>query len=155
YDVSKQFLAAGIATVAIDMPGSGESPPPGSATRERQYTPVFDWLRSRDDLDAARVGLMGMSFGGYWAPKAAHSHRECLALAVNWGGGAHLVFQPAWTARARYPDSYLTDLTESRGYSMGISSYDEYVAYVPKLSLLDQGLLDRPCAPMLCVNGKD
>src|SRR5262249_55253791 len=42
YDVSNQFLAAGTATVAIDMPGTGESPVLGSPTGERQYTAVFD-----------------------------------------------------------------------------------------------------------------
>ena len=30
---------------------------------------------------------------------------------------------------------------------------EEWIEYAPKLSLLDQGLLDQPCAPLLCVNG--
>jgi hypothetical protein len=30
---------------------------------------------------------------------------------------------------------------------------EEWVEYAPKLSLLDQSILDKPCAPLLCVNG--
>jgi dipeptidyl aminopeptidase/acylaminoacyl peptidase len=115
---------------------------------------VFDWVRAQGDLDGGRVVACGMSFGGYWANKVAHTHREYLAGVCSWGGGAHLVFQPDWTARSRYADSYLTDLTISRGNSMGILDYDDYVRFVPRLSLLEQGLVDQPCAPLLLVNGK-
>ena len=30
---------------------------------------------------------------------------------------------------------------------------EEWIEYAPKLSLLEQGILDKPCAPLLCVNG--
>jgi esterase FrsA len=154
HDLSERFLQRGFATVAMDMPGTGESPVLGSLDAERQYTPVFDWVRAQGDLDGGRVVACGMSFGGYWANKVAHTHREYLAGVCSWGGGAHLVFQPDWTARSRYADSYLTDLTISRGNSMGILDYDDYVRFVPRLSLLEQGLVDQPCAPLLLVNGK-
>ena len=47
------------------------------------------------------------------------------------------------------------DLAETRAHAFNISTYEEYVAFVPKLSLLDQGLLDQTCAPLLLINGKD
>jgi dipeptidyl aminopeptidase/acylaminoacyl peptidase len=122
---------------------------------ERQHTPVFEWVRAQPDLDGQRIVYIGGSFGGYWANKLAHTHREYLTAVCCWGGGAHLVFQPGWTVRSRYADSYLNDLTESRGNSMGIHDYDEYVAFVPRLSLLEQGLVDGPSAPLLLVNGKN
>ena len=37
--------------------------------------------------------------------------------------------------------------------AFGRSSAEEWIGYAPKLSLLDQGVLDKPCAPLLCVNG--
>jgi esterase FrsA len=152
--IAERFLEAGFATVSIDMPGTGESPLKGSVDAERQYTPVFEWVRAQRDLDGARIVALGGSFGGYWATKLAHTHHADLAAVCCWGGGAHLVFQPEWTARSRYADSYLNDLTESRGNSLGIPSYDDYVAFVPRLSLLEQGLVDGPSAPLLLVNGK-
>jgi esterase FrsA len=153
--VAEPFLEAGFAVVSMDMPGTGESPVLGSLDAERQYTPVFEWLRAQPDLDGQRIVCVGGSFGGYWANKIAHTHREYLRGVCGWGGGAHLVFQPEWTAKSRYADSYLSDLTHSRGNSMGIDNYDDYVAFVPRLSLLEQGLVDGPCAPLLLVNGKN
>lgn len=154
-DINDRFLKDGIAAMTIDMPGVGESPLLGSPDGERQYTPVFDWIRAQSDLNGSRIGIIGMSFGGYWAAKLAHTHREYLAGAVSWGGGAHLNFQAEWAARSRYADSYLMDLAETRALMMGLTSYDDYIKHVPGLSLLDQGVLDQPSAPLLLVNGKE
>jgi surfactin synthase thioesterase subunit len=38
---------------------------------------------------------------------------------------------------------------------LGATNDAEYVAFFGRLSLLDQGLLDRPSAPLLLVNGKE
>ncbi len=53
------------------------------------------------------MAALGLSFGGYWAMKLAHTHREQLAAAVNWGGGIHLTFPPEWQERSRDASSYL------------------------------------------------
>ena len=47
------------------------------------------------------------------------------------------------------------DLSETRAHALNISTFEEYVAFAPKLSLLDQGLLDQTSAPLLLINGKD
>jgi len=155
HDINEIVLREGFATMTIDMPGAGESPLLASPDAERQYTPVFEWIRGQKDLDGSRVGCVGMSFGGYWAAKLAHTHKEYLAAAVCWGGGVHYNFQADWAAKSRYADIYLMDLAETRARIMGLSTYEEYIQHVPKLSLLDQGILDRPCAPLLLVNGKE
>jgi esterase FrsA len=152
---SKAFLERGFATVAVDMPGTGESPVRGSPDAERQFTPLFDWIRAQPDLDGTRIAGLGSSFGGYWATKLAHTHREYLSAVVSWGGGAHYGFQPDWVALSQHADSYLMDLIPTRAYMLGVTGYDAYVARVGALSLLDQGVLDQPSAPLLLVNGKD
>src|SRR4029453_16142151 len=43
-----------------------------------------DYLLTRDDIDASRIGLVGWSLGGYYAPRAA-AFEQRLALAVAWG----------------------------------------------------------------------
>jgi esterase FrsA len=149
------LLREGFATVAVDMPGTGESPVLGSPDAERQFTPLFEWIRAEPTLDGARIGCLGSSFGGYWATKLAHTHCDYLRAVVSWGGGAHYGFQPDWVAQSQYADSYLMDLIPTRAYMLGLSSYEDYVARVPSLSLLDQGVLDQPSAPLLLVNGKD
>jgi pimeloyl-ACP methyl ester carboxylesterase len=152
---SDALLKLGVATVAMDGPGTGESPLRGGPDAERQFLPVFDWLAAQSDLLARRVGCLGRSFGGYWATKLAHTHADRIAGAVSWGGGAHHMFQRDWIEASRYPDSYLMELVETRQLMLGANSDDEYIAGFERLSLLNQGLLDRPCAPLLLVNGKE
>ncbi len=155
YENAQVFLEQGFATVSVDMPGVGESPVLGSADGERQFSPVFEWIRAQPDLDGSRIGVLGSSFGGYWAGKLAHTHRQYLTAVVSWGGCAHYTFQPEWFSTRRYPDSYLMDLIETRARMLGGSTYEDYAARIGKLSLLDQGILEEPNAPLLLVNGKD
>jgi pimeloyl-ACP methyl ester carboxylesterase len=149
------FRAQGYAVLLLDMPGVGESPVLAGRDAERQWTPVFDWVAQQDDLDAGRVAAVGASFGGYWAMKLAYTHRDRLRCAVNWGGGVHVTFTPEWQERSRNASSYLMDLMPARARIFGGETFEDYVARCPELSLLDQGLLDRPSAPLLLVNGRD
>lgn len=149
------FLAQGVATVAIDNAGTGESPIRGVQDSERVFLAAMDWIQARTDWRAERIGLLGRSFGGYWATKLAHLVPDRIAGAVNWGGGAHHMFQPEWIAASRYPDSYLMELVETRSMMLGATNDGEYIAFFKRLSLLDQGLLDQRSAPLLLVNGKE
>ncbi|WP_293401601.1 alpha/beta hydrolase [Polaromonas sp.] len=154
-EASDALLAQGIATVAMDNAGTGESPVRGVPDAERQFITVFEWVRRQTSLSGARVGCLGRSFGGYWATKLAHQVPDMIAGAVNWGGGAHYMFQPEWVQASRYPDSYLMELVETRSAMLGATNDAEYVEFFRRLSLLDQGWLDKPCAPLLLVNGKE
>jgi pimeloyl-ACP methyl ester carboxylesterase len=147
--------AHGFAVLLVDMPGVGESPVLAGRDAERQWTPIFDWLATREDLDAERCAAIGGSFGGYWAMKLAYTHRDRLACAVNWGGGVHITFTPDWQQKSRNASSYLMDLMNARARIFGGETFEDYVARCQELSLLDQGLLDQPSAPLLLVNGRD
>jgi len=49
---------------------------------EKVLTPVVDFLATRDDVDAGRIGLYGVSQAGYWVPRAlAFEHRFAAAIA--------------------------------------------------------------------------
>jgi esterase FrsA len=154
-EISERFLKQGVATVAMDNAGTGESPVLARPGAERQFVAVMDWVAAQGDLNGARPALLGRSFGGYWATKLAHLHPERIAAAVNWGGGVHHMFQPSWVEASRWPDSYLMELVETRSRMLGAANDAEYVEGFRRLSLVDAGLLDRPCAPMLLVNGKE
>ena len=46
-------------------------------------------------------------------------------------------------------------MIEARANLFGKKTFDELCQVMPALSLLDQGWLDKPCAPLLIVNGKE
>ncbi len=49
---------------------------------EKVLTPVVDFLIERDDVDAAKLALYGVSQAGYWVPRAlAFEHRFAAAIA--------------------------------------------------------------------------
>lgn len=146
------YLDAGLATLAVDMPGVGDAPLDGSPDAERLWDAIFDWIATRPDLDADRVAVHGASTGGYWAAKLAHTHKDRIRAAVDHGGPAHFAFQPDWIARAQTGE-YPFELAETLAAAFGGSSYADWTNAAPRLSLLDQHLLDQPCAPMLLVNG--
>jgi esterase FrsA len=149
------FRSKGYAVLLLDMPGVGESPLLAGRDAERQWTPVLDWLAAQQDLDSRRVAAVGASFGGYWAMKLAYTHRERLRGCVNWGGGVHITFTREWQERSRNASSYLVDLMPARARIFGGETFEDYIARCGELSLLDQGLLDEPSAPLLLVNGRD
>jgi len=151
---SELYWERGIATIHVDMPGVGESPVLAGIDSERLWDPVFEWIAG-SDLDANHVGVLGASFGGYWAHKLAHTHREKLAAAVNWAGGVHLTFQRSWQETSRHASSYLMDLMAARAGVFGGSTFEDFVARSPELSLLDQGILEGHSCPLLIVNGKN
>jgi 2,6-dihydroxypseudooxynicotine hydrolase len=86
------FLDRGMATFSIDGPGQGESEYalPIEAEWENVGTAIVDWIETRDDLDADRIGVWGVSLGGYYAPRIVtgeHRIKACAALAgpYDWG----------------------------------------------------------------------
>lgn len=70
---ARPFLERGIAILAFDGPGQGEAEYdlPIRGDYEAPVAAVCDWIEACDDLDADRIGLWGVSLGGYYAPRAA------------------------------------------------------------------------------------
>jgi dipeptidyl aminopeptidase/acylaminoacyl peptidase len=86
------FLARGMATLIFDGPGQGEGQYdfPIRGDYEVPAGAVIDFIETRRDLDAARVGMWGVSLGGYYAPRAAAFDKRikaCIALGgpFDWG----------------------------------------------------------------------
>ncbi|OFZ91286.1 MAG: hypothetical protein A2V78_06360 [Betaproteobacteria bacterium RBG_16_64_18] len=80
------FLARGMATLMVDGPGQGEAEYefPIRGDYEVAAKSMVDWVCGRPDVDSARIGLWGVSLGGYYAPRAAAFEkriRACIGLA--------------------------------------------------------------------------
>ncbi|GLZ11696.1 alpha/beta hydrolase [Actinomadura sp. NBRC 104425] len=84
----QELAARGISCLMVDCPGSGEALRLQGLTAridtEAWASACVDWLLTRDDVDPERIGLVGWSLGGYYAPRAAAFEKR-LALVVAWG----------------------------------------------------------------------
>ena len=85
------YLARGIATLVFDGPGQGEGEYDFAIRGDYEVAvkAVIDYIETRRDLDASRIGMAGISLGGYYAPRAAAFEKRikaCLALGgpYNW-----------------------------------------------------------------------
>jgi len=138
------FLARGMATFSLDGPGQGET---GYASTirpdfEAPVAAVLDVLGRRPDLDSRRVGMLGVSLGGYFAARAAAFEPRIRAVIISGGP-----YDYAALIRDRPAHSRATFARNS-----GTSSPEETYAFAQKLSLA--GVLHRLTQPMIVVFGK-
>jgi esterase FrsA len=158
--IAKAAMDAGLASLTIDMPGSGENPVLyGDPAAERTYFAWLDYLPTRKDADGKRVAVWGGSFGAYWAARLAFTAADRIKGAVFHGGNVHYGFQREWLVPAFTTGgaTYLfgaASLLDARGRAMGVKTVEEFLAAVAPLSLKTMGLLDKQSAPLLGVNGK-
>ena len=85
---AQEMTARGAAVMLFNGPGQGSSIRlkgiPTIPDYERVYTAVVDYLETRADIDHDRIGLIGGSMAGYYAPRAVcfeHRIKGC----VVWG----------------------------------------------------------------------
>lgn len=120
------FLDRGMATLAVDGPGQGESEYdlPIQGNWEEVGTAIVDWLEAREDLDADRIGVWGVSLGGYYAPRMVsgeHRIKACAALAGPYDWQAIWDQLPELTRRTFTFRSHLADQNEGREHAGNLS----------------------------------
>ncbi len=150
HEVCQALAARGMAALAIDMPGTGESPVALSTDAEVMFFAAIDAVRRIPGCDGERPGVYGLSFGGHWAVKLALTDRS-LAGVVNVGGPLHNAFSQQWISalprglRATIAKAARLDPVDDLPLDRTLS----------ELSLITQGVLrpDAPSAPLLSING--
>ncbi|MGC1464502.1 MAG: prolyl oligopeptidase family serine peptidase [Pseudolabrys sp.] len=139
------FLARGVATLVFEGPGQGEAQYDFAIRGDYEVpvTAVIDYVETRRDLDTARIGIWGVSLGGYYAPRAAaHDKRikACIALGGPFDWGA------AWDG--------LPELTREafrvRSHS---KTQDDARKNAATLSLV--GVAQKITCPIFIVNGRN
>ena len=97
FDITKEIqyfkgvpdlVARGIACLLVDGPGNGESVRFRNLDlhheTERYGTAAYEYLAARPEIDPKRVGVMAISLGGYYAPRAA-AFEPRFAACIAWG----------------------------------------------------------------------
>jgi pimeloyl-ACP methyl ester carboxylesterase len=165
FDVTKELqygygipdlVAQGIGCLIVDGPGNGESVRfrnlPLIAETERYATPVYEYLATRPEFDPKRIGVMALSLGGYYAPRAA-SLEPRFACCVAWG--AQWDYHEIWLRRLELLDSgkvlSLSVPPEHLQWVLGVS---DRISALKKLEgfRLD-GIVQKMQCPFLLVHG--
>jgi len=141
--VADYFLARGMATLAVDGPGQGET---GSelaieSESEKPIGAAIDFLERAEGVDAGRVGLYGQSLGGYYAIRAAAFETRITAAVASAGP----------YAVADHWDSLPPMTREGYQYRTGATDAEDGRARVARFNL--EGVVGRVACPLLIMHG--
>jgi 2,6-dihydroxypseudooxynicotine hydrolase len=138
------FLERGIATFSVDGPGQGEAEY-DLAIRGDWEVPggaIIDYLITEPSLDPGRIGVWGVSLGGYYAPRVASGDarvQACIALAGPF------VFAENWENRP---------ILTREAFRVRSKSPTLEAARVKAAELTLAGRAERIKCPLLAVMGK-
>jgi dienelactone hydrolase len=151
-----ELVARGVGCLIVDGPGNGESVRfrnlPLIAETEHYATPVYEYLAARHELDPRRIGVMALSLGGYYAPRAA-SLEPRYACCVTWG--AQWDYHAIWAKR-------LDDLASGKVLSLSVPpehlqwvlGVDSTAAALKKLEAFRlDGIVQKMTCPFLLLHG--
>ena len=147
------FAARGISVLMVDQPGVGEAlrlkglhAIPES---ERWAGAAVDWLETQPDADAARIGMMGWSLGGYYAPRAA-CYDKRFKLCVSWGAN-HNWGELQARRMKREGDRPVPHYWDHVMWVWGFDDLDEFMAFTPVVTL--EGHMQNMTVPYLITHG--
>jgi 2,6-dihydroxypseudooxynicotine hydrolase len=144
FTLEQVFLRRGMATLAIDGPGQGECgyELPLRHDYEVAVAAALDMLDGREDLDLDRVGALGVSLGGYFAPRAATFEPRIKAVA---GISGAFSFGAIW--------DHLPELTRETFTHKAFAADEEEGRRIALTFDLD-GVLEQLDRPALFVTGR-
>jgi cephalosporin-C deacetylase-like acetyl esterase len=157
-DLSESFSAIlpfGIGFLAVDGPGTGQNPIKVSENAERVLSRVLDYIATRPEIDKNRVAMHGVSWGAYWATKMAIVERARLKGASAQSPPTDTFFQKDFLMNHLIGNrEYLFDQVPAlMAIFDNVKTVDDMAEVLPKISLVKQGLLGKPMAPMLILAG--
>jgi cephalosporin-C deacetylase-like acetyl esterase len=157
-DLSESFSAIlpfGVGYLAVDGPGTGQNPIKVSENAERMLSRVLDYIATRPEIDKNRVAMHGVSWGAYWATKMAIVEHARLRGASAQSPPTDKFFQKDFLMNSLIGNrEYLFDQVPAlMAIFDNVKTIDEMAEVLPKMSLVKQGLLGKPMAPMLILAG--
>ena len=143
-----RWLSRGIAVLTLEGPGQYESAVLGIHVSMPNWIAaggaVADWLAARPEIDPARIGVVGSSFGSFFGTIVAASEprfRACAVSATCLEPGCHTIFEeasPTFKKRFMYMSGYTDE-----------AAFDEFCQ-----TLTWEGHAGKIRVPYLCVAGE-
>lgn len=147
-----------MACLVMDAPGTGENPFPHEPDSVVAWLAAVDWLAERPEVDAGRIGAVGISRGGYSVMQLAGTAPDRIGAVVAAAGhyfGYEMGPEEAETYVAvRNARSAHIFGAPGDGPTFAPTSVEEEAAALATWSLAEQGLVDRITMPTLMINGK-
>ncbi len=144
----------GIACLCVDQPGTGEAlrlqDLPATHESERWAAPWVDWLERQPTVDAARLGMTGISLGGYFAPRAVAFEPRFAAGAV-WGAN-HDWAEVQQKRLRREGENPVPHYWQHVMWVFGAKDMDEFHARSKGMTL--DGVMERIRIPFLVTHGE-
>ena len=151
--VKETFRRRGWNCITIDSPGVGEPlrlrNVPSRFDYEVPAGAVIDYLETRPDVDASRIAVMGISLGGYYAPRAA-AFEPRIKACVAWG--AILDYGGTWVKRLETQTKTTSVPYFQLPWVMGAATFDEAMEKVRKFDLTEA--LPHITQPTLILHGE-
>lgn len=143
----------GISTLCLDQPGTGESLRKlGLAAHydsELWGSPVFDFLAERDDVDAQRIGISGISLGGYYVPRVCANEPRYASGAV-WGAN-HNWAEVQQKRLKREGENPVPHYWNHVQWVFGASDMDDFLVKASGMNL--NGQMEKIRVPFLVTHG--
>ncbi|WP_416425086.1 prolyl oligopeptidase family serine peptidase [Pseudomonas sp. App30] len=144
----------GVSSLLVDQPGTGEAlriyDMKARYDSEHWASRVVDWLEQRDDVDPQRIGLEGVSLGGYYCPRAV-AFEPRFACGVVWG--ANHDWRDVQKRRLDKEGSFpVPHYWEHVRWVWGGMDTDEFMQIAENVHL--DGILDRIKVPFLVTHGE-
>lgn len=150
----RELARRGIATLSVDQPGTGEALRlqglPATHESERWATACYDWLAAHDEIDAERIGMAGISLGGYFTPRAMAFEPRFASGAV-WGAN-HDWAEVQKKRLLREGENPVPHYWNHVQWVFGAKDRDEFFEKAQGMCL--DGILDRIRAPFLVTHGE-
>jgi pimeloyl-ACP methyl ester carboxylesterase len=147
------FVDKGVAVLALDSPGTGQSGVKAAPGADKSLSKVMDAVLARPDIDPKRVVLYGGSFGAHWASILAVTERARLKAVVAQSPLVHDAFLRSRKEALEQNREYLFDYVPAWMYAYGARGMDDLLDKRESMSMKTRGLLDQPTAPMLVIAG--
>jgi len=153
--IREEFAVRGISVLMIDHPGVGEALRLKNLharhDSEAWAGAACDYLETRDDVDAERLGMIGWSLGGYYSPRAA-CYEKRFKLCVAWGGN-HNWGELQVRRLANEGDFPVPHYWEHVMWVWGFNDLDKFMEFVPKVTLNEH--MQNMTIPFLIIHGEN
>lgn len=148
-------LQYGLGYLAIDSPGTGQAPIKAGENSERMFSRALDYLSTRPEVDKTRIAAVGQSFGAYWATKLSIVDHDRLKAVVAQSPPVDFAFRKDFLEKRLHGNrEYLFGMATAMSAILENGhGAEDVIEQFPKLSLVTQGLLGKPTAPMLIIAG--